>query len=291
MLWRMDANAPAARDVPRMALPDGTHVPALGLGTWKMGERRNNAAREASAIKLAVTLGMTLIDTAEMYGDGGAERVIGEALAGRRDEVFLVSKVYPHNAGRKKAIAACEQSLRRLRTDHLDLYLLHWRGSIPLAETVDAFEQLQRDGKIARWGVSNFDVDDLEELFLLPGGDACATNQVLYHLGERSVEWSLLPWLRARKVPIMAYSPLGQGELLGNAELARIAKTVRATPAEVALAWMLRQQDIMVIPQSSDLAHVRANRRATDVELDNMTLAALDAAFPPPRGPTPLAMI
>ena len=279
------------RPTPRVALPDGTRVPALGLGTWRMGERRANAAREASAITLAIDLGMSLLDTAEMYGDGGAETVIGSALPGRRDEVFLVSKVYPHNAGRKNAIAACERSLRRLRTDHLDLYLLHWRGSVPLAETLDAFEELQRDGKIARWGVSNFDVDDLEELFALPGGAACATNQVLYHLGTRGIEWSLLPWLRARGVPVMAYSPLGQGELLGNRQLAKIAKSVAASPAQVALAWLLRQGDMIVIPQSSNATHVRANRAATDVELDNMTLAALDAAFPPPTGATPLAMI
>lgn len=279
------------RAVPRVRLSDGTRVPALGVGTWHMGERRGNAAREAKAIGLAVDLGMSLVDTAEMYGDGGAETVIGAALAGRRDDVFLVSKVYPHNAGRKQAIAACERSLRRLRTERLDLYLLHWRGSVPLAETLDAFEALQRDGKIARWGVSNFDVDDLEELYLLPGGNACATNQVLYHLGTRGIEWSLLPWLRARGVPVMAYSPLGQGELLGNRALARIAKSVGASPAQIALAWLLRQRDMMVIPQSSDAAHVRENRAAVDVELDNMTLAALDAAFPPPTGPTPLAMI
>lgn len=278
-------------DLPRVTLPDGTRVPALGLGTWHMGESAARAEREAAALTLGIELGMRLIDTAEMYGDGGAERVIGRILPGQRDDVFLVSKVYPHHAGRREAIQACERSLARLRTDHLDLYLLHWRGSVPLAETVDAFETLQRDGKIRRWGVSNFDVDDMEELVALPGGAACVTNQVLYHLGERGIEFALLPWLRARGIPVMPYSPLGEGRLARHKGLAKIAAARDATPAQVALAWLVRQGDMIVIPQSTAPDHLRANRAAADLELDKLTLADLDAAFPAPRGPTPLAMI
>ena len=277
--------------IPRVTLPDGAGVPALGLGTWMMGEQRRGASREAAALARGLDLGMTLIDTAEMYGDGGAEELVGRAMAGRRHEVFLVSKVYPHNAGRRSAIAACERSLQRLRTDRLDLYLLHWRGSIALAETVAAFEQLRGEGKIVRWGVSNFDVDDLAELLALPEGRHCATNQVLYHLGERGIEWALLPWMRARRMPLMAYSPLGQGALLRRKELAALASRIGATPAQVALAWLLGQEGLMVIPKAADTAHVVANRAACDVTLDAAALAALDAAFSPPAGPTALAML
>jgi diketogulonate reductase-like aldo/keto reductase len=276
--------------VPCVTLPDGVGVPALGLGTWMMGEQRRRASHEAAALTQGLDLGMTLIDTAEMYGDGRAEEIVGLAIAGRRDDVFLVSKVYPHHAGRRSAIAACERSLKRLGTDRLDLYLLHWRGSIPLAETIAAFEQLRGDGKIVRWGVSNFDVDDLTLLFALPEGCRCATNQVLYHLGERGIEWTLLPWMRARGMPLMAYSPLGQGALLRRMELAAIASRLGATPAQVALAWLLRQRDLMLIPKAADPAHVAANRAANDVALDAAALAALDAAFPPPAGPSALAM-
>jgi len=274
-----------------MALPDGAGAPALGLGTWMMGEQRRRAGDDAAALVQGLDLGMTLIDTAEMYGDGRAEEIVGRAIAGRRDEVFLVSKVYPHNAGRRSAIAACERSLARLATDRIDLYLLHWRGSIPLAETVAAFERLRRDGKIVRWGVSNFDAGDLAELFALPEGRHCATNQVLYHLAERGIEWALLPWMRARRVPLMAYSPLGQGALLRRRELVAIAASLGATPAQVALAWLLRQRDLMVIPKAAAPAHVTANREACDVTLDAAALAALDAAFPPPAGASALAML
>jgi diketogulonate reductase-like aldo/keto reductase len=234
---------------------------------------------------------MTLIDTAEMYGEGGAEKIVGDAIAGRRDEVFVVSKVYPHNAGRKSAIAACERSLKRLRTDRLDLYLLHWPGRIPLAETVAAFELLRADGKIARWGVSNFDTDAMRALSALPDGERCATNQVLYHLGERGVEWDLLPWMRERRMPVMAYCPLGEGALLRNRRLGAIAAGIGATPAQVALAWLLRAPDVIAIPESSNVDHVRANRAAADLVLDAASLAALDAAFPPPAKATPLAVV
>ncbi|MEO8676351.1 MAG: aldo/keto reductase [Casimicrobiaceae bacterium] len=271
--------------------PDDHRVPALGQGTWRMGERKASATREIAALKLGLDLGMTLIDTAEMYGDGGAERIVGEAIAGRRDDVFVVSKVYPHNAGRKSAIAACERSLHRLRTDRLDLYLLHWPGRIPLAETIDAFERLRADGKIARWGVSNFDTDAMRSLAALPEGGHCATNQVLHHLGERGIEWDLLPWMRQYNMPVMAYCPLGEGALLRNRRLAAIAATIGVTPAQLALAWLLHAKDVIAIPASSDVAHVRDNRAAADLVLDAKTLAALDAAFPPPRAASRLAVV
>jgi diketogulonate reductase-like aldo/keto reductase len=274
-----------------VTLPDGTPVPALGLGTWMMGENRRNAATEIAALRLGFDLGMTLVDTAEMYGDGSTEELLAKAIEDRRDELFLVSKVSPHNAGRKSAIAACEGSLRRLRVERLDLYLLHWRGRIPLADTVDAFERLVRDGKIARWGVSNFDTVGLGELFALAEGRRCATNQVLYHLGQRGIEWSLLPTMEARRMPVMAYSPLGQGDLMKNRKLAAIASGLGASPAQVALAWLLRHHNAIVIPKSSDAAHVRANRAAALLKLDAATLAALDAAFPPPARSSSLAML
>jgi diketogulonate reductase-like aldo/keto reductase len=277
--------------IPAVALPDGTSVPALGLGTWTMGEHKARAAAEAAALGLGFDLGMTLVDTAEMYGEGGAERIVARAMAARRDRLFVVSKVYPHNAGRKSAISACERSLTRLGTDRLDLYLLHWRGQIPLAETVDAFERLRADGKILRWGVSNFDTADMRELFALPDGPRCATDQVLYHLRERGIEWDLLPWLRERGIPVMAYSPLGQGALLRDRKLRAIARRIGATPAQLALRWLLRATDVIAIPESADPGHVRANRAAVSCALDAQTLAAIDAAFPPPAGPTPLSML
>ena len=284
-------NKASLPQIPNVAFPDGTSVPALGLGTWKMGEHPRRATQEADALAVGLDLGMTLIDTAEMYGEGGAEEVVAKAIAKRRDRVFVVSKVYPHNAGRKSAIAACERSLRRLATDRLDLYLLHWRGRIPLGETVDAFERLRAAGKIVRWGVSNFDTDDMRKLFALPEGRHCATNQVLYHLAERGVEWELLPWLRERRIPLMAYSPLGQGGLLRKAKLTAIARQLDATPAQVALRWLLHSPGVIAIPESADPDHVRANRGAPSLPLSTATLDEIDAAFPPPTGPTPLAML
>ncbi len=271
-------------------LRDKKSVPALGMGTWRIGERKPNAALEIAALTLGLDLGMTLIDTAEMYADGGAEKIVGEAIA-RRDGAFVVSKVYPHNAGRKSAIVACERSLRRLNIDRLDLYLLHWPGRIPIAETVDAFERLRADGKIARWGVSNFDIDAMRTLDALSEGRHCATNQVLYHLGERGIEWDLLPWMRERGMPVMAYCPLGEGALLRNHRLATIAKDNDATPAQLALAWLLRANDVIAIPESANVVHIRENRAAADMTLKTQTLSALDAAFPPPRRPTSLAVV
>lgn len=271
-------------------LSDGTEIPALGQGTWRMGEDGRRRREEADALRLGIELGLTLIDTAEMYGEGGAEEVVGDAIQGRRDEVFLVSKVYPHNASRKGAIAACERSLRRLRVETIDLYLLHWRGSVPLAETVAAFEALKAAGKIRHWGVSNFDVDDLEELG--PALGACATDQVLYNLEHRGVEFDLLPFCAARSMPVMAYSPLGQGgRLLRHRALGEVAARHGASPAQIAIAWTLRDPNVIAIPKAAHPAHVRENAAAREIRLTAEDLAILDAAFAPPRRKRPLAML
>jgi len=280
-----------SRTLATVAFADGQRVPVLGLGTWTMGERAGNAARETAALRAGLDLGMTLIDTAEMYADGGAEKIVARAIAGRRDEVFLISKVYPHNASAKATIAACERSLARLATDRLDLYLLHWRGRTPLAETVSAFERLRRAGKIVRWGVSNFDVDDIEELLALPDGARCAANQVLYNLGERGIEWRLRALCHQHGIRIIAYSPLGQGALLTRRKLATLAASYKLTPAQLALAWLLAQREVIAIPQSSSVSHVAECRAAADVRLPPEALAAVDAAFPPPRRARPLAML
>lgn len=272
-------------------LPSGENVPALGQGTWGAGEGRRAPADEAAALRLGLDIGLTLIDTAEMYGDGGAEDVVAEAIAGRRDEVFLVSKVLPGNASRKGTVAACEQSLRRLGTDRIDLYLLHWRGGVPLADTLAGFAELMKAGKIRHWGVSNLDTDDMQELAALPGGGNCATNQVLYNLTRRGIEFDLLPWCRDRHMPVMAYSPIEQGRMLGDKALATVAARHDATPAQVALAWLLRQPGMMVIPRASSPAHVRENRAALDLTLTADDLADLDTAFPPPTRKRPLEML
>jgi diketogulonate reductase-like aldo/keto reductase len=274
-------------------LPNGERVPALGLGTWRMGESAGARRAEVDALRLALQAGYRLIDTAEMYGDGGAEEVVGEALAGgpvSRDEVFLVSKVYPHNAGRKGAVAACERSLARLRTDRIDLYLLHWRGSVPLAETVAGFEQLRRAGMIRHWGVSNFDVDDLRELWALDGGGRCAANQVWYSAGQRGVEFDLLPWQRRQRLPLMAYCPIDQGALARSTPLQAVAKARGVTAAQVALAWVLRQPEAIAIPKAAQAAHLRENLAAASIELSAAELAQIDAAFPPPARRQRLAM-
>ena len=274
-----------------LALPTGEAIPRLGLGTWRMGEDRRRREAEVAALRLGLDLGLGLIDTAEMYGSGGAEAVVGEAIAGRRDAVFLVSKVLPQNASRRGTIAACEASLKRLATDRIDLYLLHWRGGPALSETLAGFLALQEAGKIRHWGVSNFDAGDMAELDRLPGGDAVASNQVLYNLSRRGIEHDLLPWCRERRVPIMAYSPVDQGRLLGHQALARIARRHDATPAGVALAWLLAQPGVMAIPKASDPAHVRDNRAALDLPLTPEDIAELDRAFPAPRGPTALEIL
>jgi diketogulonate reductase-like aldo/keto reductase len=273
-----------------VTLKGGSTVPVLGLGTWRMGERGSERAAEVAALKLGLELGIRLIDTAEMYGEGKAEEIVADAVAGRRDEIFIVSKVYPHNASRKGAIAACERSLKRLKTDRIDLYLLHWRGSHPLAETVEAFETLKKDGKIKSWGVSNLDADDMRELEGVPGGKNCASDQVLYHLGSRGIEWQLLPYCQKAKIMVMAYSPLGQGPILRKPTLKTIADKHGCDAAAVALAWVLRQPGAIVIPKASNPTHVRANMKALDVMLDAEDLKALDAAFPPAQRGSPLDM-
>jgi len=280
-----------AKELRSVILRSGERVPALGQGTWHMGENRRRAAEEEAALRLGIELGLTLIDTAEMYGSGGAEEVIARAAEGVRDSLFIVSKVYPHNASRAGVVAACERSLKRLATDRIDLYLLHWRGSIPLAETLEGFLRLQGDGKIRHYGVSNFDRADMAEWAALQGGGTVAADQVLYNLSRRGPEWDLLPWCREHQVAVMAYTPLGQGHMLANRALGEVARRRDATPAQVALAWLLRQDGTIVIPKASRPEHVRENRRSLDIALTEEDLAALDRAFPPPKSRSSLGML
>ncbi|MGN8151360.1 aldo/keto reductase [Agrobacterium sp. 22094] len=278
-------------DIPTLTLPSGRDIPALGIGTWNMGESHAEEAQEVASIRKAVELGMMVVDTAEMYADGRSEEIVGKAIADLRDEVFLVSKVYPFNANATGTIEACERSLKRLGVDHLDLYLLHWRGSHPLEETVAAFEKLKQSGKIRDWGVSNFDTDDMEELFEVENGRNCAVNQVLYNLSRRGVEYDLLPWCQEKSLPLMAYSPIEQGRILNNQELIRIAKAYQATPAQVALAFLLERDGVLAIPKSAKPERVEENRGATDLDISDEDWASLDAAFPPPTRKTSLAML
>jgi diketogulonate reductase-like aldo/keto reductase len=278
-------------EIRTVALPSGEAIPALGQGTWAMGVDRKRKAEEIAALRLGLDLGMTVIDTAEMYAEGGAEEVVGEAIEGRRGEVFLVSKVLPHHATRRGTIAACHASLKRLRTGQLDLYLLHWRGNVPLAETLEAFDALTRSGDVRHWGVSNFDTSDMEELAALPGGTAAATNQVLYNLRRRGIEFDLLPWCRERQIPIMAYSPVDQGRLLEDRVVRRVALRRGVTSAQIALAWVLRQDGLLAIPKSSNPDHVRQNRAAADVHLTAADLVELDRVFRPPAKRVPLEML
>jgi diketogulonate reductase-like aldo/keto reductase len=272
-------------------LPSGEVVAALGQGTWYLGEDPRRRAAEITALRLGLDLGLTVVDTAEMYGDGAAEALVGEAIAGRRDEVFLVDKVLPHHATRAGTVRACQESLLRLGTDRIDLYLLHWRGRVPLAETLAGFADLLDAGAIRHWGVSNFDRDDMNELYGTPGGETVATDQVLYNLTRRGPEYDLLPWCAEHGVPVMAYSPIEQGRLLGRPALVAVADRHRATPAQVALAWVLRREGTIAIPRSAKPEHVRENAAARDIELTADDLAVLDAAFPPPRRPQPLEML
>ncbi|MEK6350502.1 MAG: aldo/keto reductase [Burkholderia sp.] len=273
-----------------IALPDGERVAKLGQGTWEMGERPARRAAEIAALRAGIELGMTLIDTAEMYGDGATEELVGEAIDGLRDSVFLVSKVFPHNADRRGMIASCEASLRRLGTDRLDLYLLHWRGGVPLEETLEAFDALRTAGKIRHWGVSNFDTDDMAEL-VAANGAGCATNQILYNLARRGPEFDLLPWLATRHMPAMAYSPIDHLRLPRGTVLDEIAAERGASPEQVALAWVLRRDEVLAIPKAGTIEHVRANRAALDLVLDDAALARLDVAFRPPRRKQPLEML
>ena len=266
-------------------------MPRLGSGTWHMGESAGSRAQEVDALRLALDLGTTLVDTAEMYAEGGAEEMVGSAIRGRRSEAFVVSKFYPHHAARGSLFAACDASLARLGIERLDCYLYHWRGSVPLPETVAALGELVAAGKIASWGVSNFDVGDLEELVVIPGGERVAANQVLYNLARRGAEFDLLPWCAQRGIDVMAYSPLDEGRLLGHPALASVAARLGGSPAQVALAWVLREANVAAIPKSARAEHVRANRQAADLVLDAAALAQLDRAFPPPRRKRALEMI
>lgn len=278
-------------DIATVSLPDGEHIPKLGQGTWEMGEQPARRAAEIAAIRAGVELGMTLVDTAEMYGDGATESLLGEALGGLRERVFLVSKVYPHNASRRGVQTACEKSLKRLKTDHLDLYLLHWRGSVPLEETVTGFEALRQAGKIRHWGVSNFDTDDMDELMTVPGGDACATNQILYNVARRGPEYDLLSWLAAHDMPAMAYSPVDHARLPKRSALDDIADARGVSVFQVALAWVLQQPGVFAIPKAGSVEHVRDNQRALELRLDAGECAAIDAYFKPPRSKRPLEML
>ena len=274
-----------------VTLPSGERVPAYGQGTWYIGDSRAARAEEIATLRLGLDLGATLIDTAEMYGDGRSEELVGEAIGGRREEVFLVSKVLPNHATVKGTVAACEGSLRRLGTDRLDLYLLHWRGSVPFAETMEAFATLQRAGKIRHYGVSNLDLTDMQELWSIPGGTAVATNQVLYNLVRRGIEWDLLPWLNQRQIPIMAYSPVERGKLVRNSKLVAFAQHHSMTPAQAALAWLLSRDDVIVVPKTSRRERLRENLGALDHPLTAAQLAELDRLFPQPSGPRSLEML
>lgn len=275
----------------KVVLPSGERVPAFGMGTWHMGDQSETRVEETATLRLGIDLGARLVDTAEMYGDGRSEELVGKAIAGRRDEVFLVTKVLPSNASRRGTVHACEASLKRLRTDHVDLYLLHWHGSVPFAETLEAFAELQRTGKIRYYGVSNLDLNEMKEFWSTPGGHEVQTNQLLHNLSRRNIEWELLPWMRRRRIPVMAYSPIEQARLLDRRELIRLADDWSLTPAQVALGWLLAKDDVIVIPKTSRRDRLKENLSALEHPLRAEQLAELDRIFPPPSGPGPLEML
>lgn len=280
----------------KVTFPDGTLLPSIGQGTWHMGEDPRKRKKEVKALQLGIELGMKVIDTAEMYANGGAEQVVGEAIQGRREEVFIVSKVYPHHAGLDRINTACENSLKRLGTDYLDLYLLHWRGGVPLEETIEGMEKLKKEGKIKRWGVSNFDTADMEELWNQPNGKKCVINQVLYHLGSRGIDFDLIPWHREREMPIMAYSPLAQGgslrrQLLTEPIMMEMAEKYHAQPLQIALAWTIRSGNCLAIPKAVQEEHVIANAEAAAIEFSEKDLQKIDQAFPAPTRKMPLDII
>ena len=272
-------------------LPSGETVPALGQGTWNIGDNRSTRAEEIATLRCGLDLGLTLIDTAEMYGEGASEELVAEALEGRRDEAFIVSKVYPHNASKRGTVQACERSLKRLKTDRIDLYLLHWRGSVPFAETIGAMQALQAGGKIRHFGVSNLGLADMREWVKAPGGAAVAANQILYNLTRRGAEWDLIPWLRERRIPLMAYSPIEQARLLRDQRLTGFAQAHGMTPAQAALAWLLANDGVIVIPKASRRERVTENAKAREIKLSAAQLTELDQLFAPPRGPVPLEML
>lgn len=273
-----------------LQLRSGREIPILGQGTWRMGEKASQKQAEINALRLGLDLGLTVIDTAEMYGDGGAEKIVAEAIAARRSEVYLVSKFYPHNASYKGLIAACDRSLSRLKTDYLDLYLLHWRGSVPLSETLLGLQHLKQTGKILDYGVSNFDTDDLQEVESLPGGKEIVVNQVLYNLLRRGIEWDLLPWCKQRQLGIMAYSPVEQKAFVNDSKLKDIATQHNATPTQIALSWLLHQDNVLSIPKATNPAHVKENCAALDIQLTEQELQKLDLTFKPPVRKMSLAM-
>ncbi|MFO1172867.1 MAG: aldo/keto reductase [Hyphomicrobiaceae bacterium] len=275
----------------RVTLRSGETVPQLGQGTWKMGENAARRQTEVKALRRGIDLGMTLLDTAEMYGEGGAEEVVAEAAKGQRDKLFIVSKVYPHNASRQGTVQACERSLKRLRTDRIDLYLLHWPGSYPLADTVAAFEELRQAGKVRMWGISNFDAKGMAKVLGETGGGNCAANQVLYNLSERGIEWDLMKACAAAKVAVMAYTPIGRTCVISDKSAIEVARRHGVQPAAVAIAWTMRDPNVISIPKSSNVDHVEANRQAVDLKLGAEDLALLDKAFPPPRKATPLSVL
>lgn len=275
----------------KVKLPSGERVSAFGMGTWYMGEDRSKRREEIATLRLGIELGAGLIDTAEMYGDGSAEELVGEAIAGRRDEVFLVSKVLPSNATHRGTVAACERSLRRLNTDRVDLYLLHWRGEVPFSETIAGFLELQRAGKIRQFGVSNLNLEEMKEFWSEPGGNAVQTNQLLYNLGRRNIEYDLLPWLREKSIPVMAYSPIEQARLLKQTKLVKFARKHALSPAQAALSWLLAKEDIIVIPKTSRRERLKENLRALDRALTPQEVSELDELFPPPTEPRPLEML
>lgn len=289
--FQFSASAYTMRFMKTVTLPGGETVAALGQGTWNIGDSSATRAAEIATLRRGIDLGLTLIDTAEMYGDGRSEQLIAEAIAGRRDEVFIVSKVLPNNASRRGTVAACERSLKHLNTDRIDLYLLHWHGGVPFAETLEALMALKRAGKIRYYGVSNLDFAETKAWCQESGGEATATNQLLYNLSRRGIEWDLLPWLRERGIPVMAYSPLEQARLFKNARFATLAKASGVTPAQLALAWLLAKDDVMVIPKCSSPARVEENAAARDIKLTPAQMAELDKIFPPPRGARPLEML
>lgn len=273
-----------------LQLPSGKEIPILGQGTWRMGEKASQKEAEIAALQLGIDLGMTLIDTAEMYGEGGAEKIVAEAISGRREEVYLVSKFYPYNASYDGLISACDRSLARLKTDYLDLYLLHWRGSIPLSETLQGLQHLKQAGKILDYGVSNFDTDDMEEAMSLPGGKEIVTNQVLYNLMRRGIEWDLLPWCREHQIPIMAYSPVEQRAFVDNSQLQDIAAKYNASTTQIALSWLLHRDNVISIPKATNPQHIKENRAAMEIKLTAEDLQQLDRSFKPPSRKMSLSM-
>jgi aldehyde reductase len=278
-------------DMKHVTLPSGELVASLGQGTWRIGDDAARRREEIDCLRRGIDLGLTLIDTAEMYGDGRSEALVGEAIDGRRDEVFIVSKVYPHNASRRSMPVSCDNSLKRLRIEAIDMYLLHWQGGVPLEETVEAFEALRRAGKIRHWGVSNLDTAQMRELHDMPAGAAAQTDQVLYNLGRRGIEWELLPWLRERRIPVMAYSPLEEGRLVRQRGLVDFARKHGMTPPQVAIAWLLAQEGVIAIPKTGSRKRLEENALALEQPLTTAQLHELDALFPPPTAPSPLEMI